>query len=253
MARGTRQLLLVVSSSVMGRQSSQFAWTTDDGQRTENGSHKIKADLKDPNEKIEDHVSVEENENGIVSYFRCSHRSKDHVRTFRPHSKHELAYNHVGCIIVMIPSPTIYHWRCPDEIHHGYTQDISPFRFHMWEPIWYMEKHEKAPPPIGCDVMYITTPLLLPIMVLVRDFNKTYIESIDIQGNNLPLAIRRSVLYPTATQEMTMDRLIFLYSFRQIQSSDLLLPKLWYFMLPDKEKLREIQNAYTEAVRSLLL
>ena len=37
------------------------------------------------------------------------------------------------------------NWRCPDEIHHGYTQDISPFRFHMWEPIWYMEKREKAP------------------------------------------------------------------------------------------------------------
>jgi hypothetical protein len=42
--------------------------------------------------------------------------------------------------------------------------------------------------------------------------------------------------------QMTMDRLLFLDSLRQIRSSDLLLPKLWHSMRPEKEKLREIQN-----------
>eukprot|EP00980_Cylindrotheca_fusiformis_P010182 scaffold2267_cov92-Cylindrotheca_fusiformis.AAC.1 len=36
-------------------------------------------------------------------------------------------------------------WRSPNEVHHGYTPDISTFRFHIWEPIWYFEKRAKAP------------------------------------------------------------------------------------------------------------
>jgi hypothetical protein len=31
-------------------------------------------------------------------------------------------------------------WKLPDDIHLGYTQDISKFQFHIWEPIWYYEK-----------------------------------------------------------------------------------------------------------------
>jgi hypothetical protein len=27
----------------------------------------------------------------------------------------------------------------------GYTPDISMFRFHLWEPIWYYEPHTKQP------------------------------------------------------------------------------------------------------------
>ena len=34
--------------------------------------------------------------------------------------------------------------RCPLEISKGHTQDISKFRFHLWEPIWYFKKC-KAP------------------------------------------------------------------------------------------------------------
>ena len=36
-------------------------------------------------------------------------------------------------------------WNSPNDIHLGYTQDISKFRFHVWEPIWYYEKGGKTP------------------------------------------------------------------------------------------------------------
>lgn len=36
-------------------------------------------------------------------------------------------------------------WLSPDSIHFGHTPDISPFRFHLWEPIWYFEKGAKMP------------------------------------------------------------------------------------------------------------
>ena len=36
-------------------------------------------------------------------------------------------------------------WKSPDDLHLGYTQDISKFRFHVWEPIWYFERGAKAP------------------------------------------------------------------------------------------------------------
>ena len=34
--------------------------------------------------------------------------------------------------------------RCPLEISEGHTQEISKFRFHLWEPIWCFKK-SKAP------------------------------------------------------------------------------------------------------------
>ena len=30
-------------------------------------------------------------------------------------------------------------WRTPLEISSGHTPDISKFRFHIWEPVWYFE------------------------------------------------------------------------------------------------------------------
>eukprot|EP00957_Ditylum_brightwellii_P199314 15192920-Ditylum_brightwellii.AAC.1 len=35
-------------------------------------------------------------------------------------------------------------WKSPLEVSTYYTQDISQFRFHLWEPIWYYNK-TKAP------------------------------------------------------------------------------------------------------------
>jgi hypothetical protein len=36
-------------------------------------------------------------------------------------------------------------WRSAKERKTGYTPDISMFRFHLWEPIWYYEPHTKQP------------------------------------------------------------------------------------------------------------
>ena len=32
------------------------------------------------------------------------------------------------------------NWRSPLEVSDGFTQDISKFHFHIWEPIWYFNK-----------------------------------------------------------------------------------------------------------------
>ena len=36
-------------------------------------------------------------------------------------------------------------WRSAKERKTGYTPDISMFRFHLWEPIWYYVPHTKQP------------------------------------------------------------------------------------------------------------
>lgn len=36
-------------------------------------------------------------------------------------------------------------WRTPLEVHSGRTPDISPFRFHWFEPIWYFLPGAKSP------------------------------------------------------------------------------------------------------------
>ena len=37
------------------------------------------------------------------------------------------------------------NWRTPMEISTGFTPDISVFRFHIWEPIWYYDPTVKQP------------------------------------------------------------------------------------------------------------
>lgn len=37
------------------------------------------------------------------------------------------------------------NWRTPTEKMTGDTPDISVFRFHFWEPVWYYDPHVKAP------------------------------------------------------------------------------------------------------------
>ncbi len=50
------------------------------------------------------------------------------------------------------------------------------------------------------------------------------LERIDIRENkNLPLAVRLVALYPDATTSISMDRMLFLYSFHRIKGIDLLL------------------------------
>ena len=36
-------------------------------------------------------------------------------------------------------------WLCPSTIVNGHTADISPFRFHFWEPVWYYQPGVKSP------------------------------------------------------------------------------------------------------------
>ena len=37
------------------------------------------------------------------------------------------------------------NWRTPLEVSTGNTPDISAFRFHVWEPIWYFDPNIKQP------------------------------------------------------------------------------------------------------------
>ena len=50
--------------------------------------------------------------------------------------------------------------RCPIKIYEGHTKDISKFRFHLWETIWYFKKC-KAPEILGNqqDVWRLNDPL----------------------------------------------------------------------------------------------
>eukprot|EP00957_Ditylum_brightwellii_P022949 1731998-Ditylum_brightwellii.AAC.1 len=43
-----------------------------------------------------------------------------------------------------IAAPKKLEWKSPMEVSEGHTQDISEFRFHIWEPVWYYKKY-KAP------------------------------------------------------------------------------------------------------------
>jgi hypothetical protein len=105
------------------------------------------------------------------------------------------------------------------------------------------------------------------------------LECIGVEGPMpLPSAIRLSVAYPNLTNTITLDQLLYLYSFQRIRPSDLLLPHyttdrsdfsdddddddldedeassephtLW---TDDQDKLKEIQGAYPEAIRRLVL
>jgi hypothetical protein len=95
-------------------------------------------------------------------------------------------------------------------------------------------------------------------------FDEDYLEFIGVDRTiALPLAIRLSTAYPYSTPAISMDLLTYLYSFRRIQPSDLLLPHYAYYdeeeeepdhlWTDDEVKLQEIQRAYPERIRRLVL
>jgi hypothetical protein len=95
-------------------------------------------------------------------------------------------------------------------------------------------------------------------------FDEDYLEFIGVESTiALPLAIRLSTAYPYSTPAISMDLLTYLYSFRRIQPSDLLLPHYAYYdeeeeepdhlWTDDEVKLQEIQRAYPERIRRLVL
>jgi hypothetical protein len=101
-----------------------------------------------------------------------------------------------------------------------------------------------------------------------RAFNENYIESIDMQGNNnLLLALRLKVLYPNATPKITMDRMIFMYSYPQWiisthypllrpdddeQEAETMLQEIQDDEQEAEAKLNEIRVGYVEAIRRLV-
>jgi hypothetical protein len=66
------------------------------------------------------------------------------MRAFQvPLSEHDWAQK--WCVDVHnISASRKLAWKSPMAVSEGHTQDISPFRFHLWEPIWYFNK-AKAP------------------------------------------------------------------------------------------------------------
>jgi hypothetical protein len=101
-----------------------------------------------------------------------------------------------------------------------------------------------------------------------RAFNAEYIESIDMQGNdNLLLALRLKVLYPSATPKITMDRMIFMYSyprwiismhypflrpFDDGREAETMLQEIQDDQQEAEAKLNEIRVGYVEAIRRLV-
>ena len=49
------------------------------------------------------------------------------------------------CAVHNIAASRKLNWLSPRTIVDGYTPDISPFRFHFWEPIWYYQPGQKSP------------------------------------------------------------------------------------------------------------
>ncbi|MGH7955291.1 MAG: hypothetical protein ACREOZ_04955 [Gloeomargaritales cyanobacterium] len=49
------------------------------------------------------------------------------------------------CDVHNVTANRTLHWRTPIEVNTGHTSDISMFRFHFWEPIWYHDPTVKAP------------------------------------------------------------------------------------------------------------
>ena len=67
------------------------------------------------------------------------------LRTFKaPLSKHDWAQKWC-CDVHNIAANRQLKWRSPLEINEGHTPDISMFRFHFWEPIWYFDPRTKQP------------------------------------------------------------------------------------------------------------
>ena len=67
------------------------------------------------------------------------------LRTFKaPLSKHDWAQKYC-CDVHNHTASRQLNWRTPLEANEGHTPDISPFRFHFWEPIWYFDPKSKQP------------------------------------------------------------------------------------------------------------
>jgi hypothetical protein len=84
------------------------------------------------------------------------------------------------------------------------------------------------------------------------------LERIDIRENkNLPLALRLVALYPDATPSISMDRMLFLYSFHRIKGIDLLMPhedsSRSDALTREQEKLTQLRIAYPETIRRLVV
>ena len=61
-----------------------------------------------------------------------------------PLSKHDWVQKYC-CDVHNILSCRSLNWEYPLTVDSGNTQDISKFRFHMWEPVWYFVPGVKAP------------------------------------------------------------------------------------------------------------
>ena len=67
------------------------------------------------------------------------------MREFKvPLSRHHWAQKWC-CDVHNISANRKLDWRSAKEQKTGYTPDISMFRFHLWEPIWYYEPKTKQP------------------------------------------------------------------------------------------------------------
>lgn len=49
------------------------------------------------------------------------------------------------CDVHNVAASRALNWQSPNTIADGYTCDISAFRFHVWEPIWYYDHTTKPP------------------------------------------------------------------------------------------------------------
>jgi hypothetical protein len=81
------------------------------------------------------------------------------------------------------------------------------------------------------------------------------LESIDVRGKNLSLSIRLKLLYPDASHNITMDRLISMYASNPIQELNV-QPDYFKYGEPwrrEQRKLKEVENGYVEAIRQLVL
>ena len=61
-----------------------------------------------------------------------------------PLSKHDWVQKYC-CDVHNILACRYLNWESPLTVDSGNTQDISKFRFHMWEPVWYFVPGVKAP------------------------------------------------------------------------------------------------------------
>ena len=67
------------------------------------------------------------------------------MRNFNvPISKHDWVQKWC-CDVHNILASRALKWETSLSISTGYTPDISKFRFHIWEPIWYFVPGEKSP------------------------------------------------------------------------------------------------------------